>query len=76
MKFKNWVDANGGAGRVALLLNIDRQRIYRWLDRKCTPQSRMVLQLVELGGGAFTAEDVLRETLPLTDGGSVNGGAQ
>lgn len=61
MKFKKWVDAQGGARVVSRLLGVHQDTIYKWIREGHMPRVSHLLKLVNLSQGAFTIEDIVRE---------------
>lgn len=61
MKFKRWVDAQGGARVVSRLLGVHQDTIYKWIREGHMPRIDHLLKLVNLGKGAFTIEDIVKE---------------
>ena len=62
MKFRNWVESQGGAKAVGKLLGISRPRVNHWLYRNNAPKLVILQKLVKLGKGAFDYDDVIKET--------------
>lgn len=62
MKFKKWVQAQGGARAVARLLGTESPTVYAWLQGHATPKALTMQQLIRLGKGAFTYDDIINET--------------
>ena len=60
--FKKWVVARGGAYGLSKKINASPVIIGLWLLGLVTPRAEMIFDLVRKGRGAFSAEDVLRET--------------
>ncbi len=62
MKFRKWVDAQGHT-LLARRLKIHKFTVAAWFRKKATtPRVGTMLTLVKLGDGAFTLEDIIKET--------------
>lgn len=62
MKFRNWVQAQGGPKTLGRRLRINKFTIYAWLNRGTTPGTRLMQKLVSMGNGAFDYVDIINET--------------
>lgn len=62
MKFKKWIEAQGGPRVVAQKLGVESPTVNHWLKSHCTPKATVMVKLVKLGRGAFTFEDIILET--------------
>ena len=58
-KFKVWIEKQGGAHKVARLIDVTDSAVFQWLRGDSTPRLAKIVKLVELGRGAFTASDIL-----------------
>lgn len=62
MKFKNWVDAQGHTA-LAKRLGLHKFTVAAWFREKAaTPRVGTMLLLVRWGKGAFSLEDIIKET--------------
>lgn len=62
MKFKKWIEAQGGPRVLALKLGVESPTVNHWLKSRATPKALVMLKLMKLGKGAFTFEDMIQET--------------
>lgn len=62
MKFKKWVQAQGGSIAISKMLGISRPRVNHWLYGNNGPKAVLLQKLVQLGKGAFNYDDVINET--------------
>ena len=58
--FMKWLHAEG-VKNVARLLGTESPTVKAWLYKGCCPRSDTMVKLVELGKGAFTLEDIVKE---------------
>jgi hypothetical protein len=62
MKFRNWVDTHGHT-LLAKKLKLHKFTIAAWFRKNAaTPRVGTMLALVKMGQGAFTLEDIIKET--------------
>lgn len=62
MKFKKWIQDQGGPRAVGRLLGVESPTIYAWMRGGSTPKALVMQKLVELGRGAFSYDDIINET--------------
>lgn len=62
MKFKKWVNSQGGATAVAARLGLSSMAVTQWLSGKSTPKAVLMQKLVKMGRGAFDFNDIIGET--------------
>ncbi len=62
MKFRRWVDAQGGPKGVGEKLGISANRVRMWLRRESSPQAILMQKLVKSGRGKFSYDDLINET--------------
>lgn len=64
MKFQKWIKDQGGPREVARLLGTSAPTIHHWVKRKNSPKAVVMQELVKLGDGAFSWEDIVNDTKP------------
>lgn len=62
MKFLKWIEKQGGAHAVARMINTESPTVKRWLNGLTTPRAVVMVDLVKLGRGAFSFEDIILDT--------------
>lgn len=62
MKFRKWIETQGGPIKVGRLVGLNKYTIYAWLYRGISPTAKNMIKLVKLGKGAFDYEDIVLET--------------
>lgn len=62
MKFRKWIEAKGGPRAVSRLLKLSDSTVYKWLACEVSPTAKRMIDLVKLGKGQFTYEDIIKET--------------
>lgn len=62
MKFKKWVEDQGGATQIAAKLGLETPVVNHWLWGNSTPRALTMQKLVRLGKGAFDYDDIINET--------------
>lgn len=62
MKFKKWVEDQGGPTQVAAKLGIEAMTVHHWLCGRTTPKAVTMQKLVRMGRGAFDFNDLIDET--------------
>jgi hypothetical protein len=62
MKFRKWVEAQGGTTKLGAALGVVSQTVEHWLNGTSTPKALMMQRLVKLGRGAFSYDDIINET--------------
>jgi hypothetical protein len=61
MKLKTWVKNNGGALVVAKKLKVTPQVVRYWMNGKCTPRPKSLLNLVSLSKGQLSIQSLVKE---------------
>jgi hypothetical protein len=62
MKFKKWVEDQGGPTQVAAKLGIESMTVNHWLCGRTSPKVLVMQRLVKIGRGAFDYDDIINET--------------
>lgn len=62
MKFKQWIENQGGAAKVAARLGLNRVTVETWMQGKNSPTALRMRQIVKLARGAVSYEDIVLET--------------
>lgn len=60
--FQQWVDAYGGAEKVALDLHVTVHAVHHWMKRKGWPKVLIILRIISLSEGKLSFEDIVRST--------------
>jgi hypothetical protein len=64
MRFNKWIKKQGGPRAVAQLLGTESPTVRAWMRKSATPRAVVMQQLVKMGKGAFSYEDIISETKP------------
>ena len=62
LRFKGWID-NYGQSKLAIKLKVTRGATNAWSLGIATPNAQLMPKLVALGRGAFTYEDIIKDTI-------------
>ena len=62
MKFRKWVDRQGGPTQLGAKLGVVANTVDAWLMGKSTPKALLMQKLVRMGRGAFDFDDIINET--------------
>lgn len=62
MKFKQWIEGQGGFTPLAARLGVDSMTVRHWVNGKATPKSLLMQKLVRMGKGSFDYDDIINET--------------
>lgn len=60
--FQQWVDAYGGAEKVALDLHVTVHAVHHWMKRKGWPKVLIILRIISLSDGKLSFEDIVYST--------------
>jgi len=62
MKFREWIDTQGGPPAVAKLLGVDVYRVRTWVRSEATPKALLMQKIVKIAKGAVSYDDIITGT--------------
>lgn len=61
-RFRNWIKASGGPIMVGRMIGVESPTVKEWLNGRASPKALRMQELVRLGKGAFSYDDIINET--------------
>lgn len=63
-RFERWIKSCGGHEKVARILDVSTNAVYKWTERRATPRVVMMQKIVLITKGHLTLVDLVRDTQP------------